>query len=144
AGQHPLFDESEDIADESVETAEDVEGAEEISVETETSVVTSQWVAGKIGYIRLDMFTESAPEQFETHLNEMKKAGLTSLILDLRNNPGGLIHSVEHIAGMFIDKGILMYTKDRGGVESPFAILHGEKLNIPVTVLVNENSASAS
>ncbi|USB32571.1 S41 family peptidase [Paenibacillus sp. YPG26] len=97
-----------------------------------------------IGYIQLTSFAENADEDFADALSNLKASGMKSLVLDLRDNGGGYIDTASNIAKHFIDKGILMYTQDQSGLLVPQVITGGVKLGVPVVILTNENSASAS
>ncbi|MGI5174442.1 S41 family peptidase [Treponema sp. OMZ 840] len=102
----------------------------------------------KTGYLRIIEFTPKTAERVQDALDSFKKAGFTSLIIDLRNNPGGLIVSVAEVADKFINKGVIVSTKSRLMFEnsvyrasSKTAVLPE---NTPVVVLINKGSASAS
>jgi carboxyl-terminal processing protease len=105
----------------------------------------------RIGYIRLSQFTPSAAEEVAEALKETFKqaqdAGgdLNGLILDLRNNPGGVMDGALAIADMFLDSGVIMSIRGRTSPPVEFeASAQGTVPNFPMAVLVNENSASAS
>ena len=97
----------------------------------------------KIGYIHIKSFDDVTGEDFEASYKKLKDAGMEGLVLDLRNNPGGSLDVCLDIADKFLDKGVIVTTEDKNGEiiteESDEA-----KDDIPMTVLVNENSASAS
>lgn len=114
----------------------------EVKIDTVTSAMLDQ--NKEVGYISILQFAPDTDERFEEHLNQLKQQGMTSLILDLRDNPGGYIDTANNIAKQFIDKGLLMFTKDSSGILKPFVITDGKKSNLEVYVLVNEDSASAS
>lgn len=97
-----------------------------------------------IGYIRVSSFSSDADELFSSAVDELKEQGMTSLILDLRDNPGGLLDTAANMAKRFIRNGNLIHTKDRSNRTVPYAIKGERTIDIPVTVLVNEFSASAS
>lgn len=98
-----------------------------------------------VGYLKVHSFSEDADEQFAQKLEEMKASGdFRSLVVDLRNNPGGLLESAGYIASNFIKDSVLIHTKTRAGTDEPAKIVGGSTLDVPVYVLVNENSASAS
>ncbi len=106
--------------------------------------VASALLPGNTGYIQISSFTSEADEEFAEHLAKLQQRGMKSLIVDLRNNPGGYVESAQHIAAHFIEKGILMYTKDNTDKLQPTEIQGGSSLPMPIAVLVNKNSASAS
>lgn len=96
------------------------------------------------GYIRLTSFSSQADELFAEKVRAMEAEGLSALVLDLRDNPGGLLDTAGGIAGLFIEKGQLIYMRDRSGTEVPHPVSGENPLDVPVFVLVNEFSASAS
>ncbi|MBQ9908936.1 MAG: S41 family peptidase [Treponema sp.] len=101
----------------------------------------------KIGYVRLIEFTPQAVERTQEALDSFKKSGATSLIIDLRNNPGGLITSAADIADKFIDNGPIVSTKSRLSFENSVFTATSKKTtvrNMPIVVLINKGSASAS
>lgn len=100
-----------------------------------------------IGYIRLIEFREDTPEDFNRALETLSKGGMNALILDLRNNPGGLLEVAVKVAEKFTDKGkMIVYTKGRkGNQELEFrASAPRPILTVPMAVLINEGSASGS
>ncbi len=100
-----------------------------------------------IGYIRLVEFRENTSKDMDLVLNNLSKQGLNALILDLRNNPGGLLEAAAQVTGKFIPKGkLVVYTKgrkDRQTLEF-FSESNHPMLNLPMAVLINEGSASGS
>jgi carboxyl-terminal processing protease len=100
------------------------------------------------GYVRLAQFQERSDRDLHRALEKLaaEKAGLKGLVLDLRNNPGGLLTQAVRIADLFLDSGMIVYTEGR--IESQkqkyFAQKEGSWLDFPVVVLVNGGSASAS
>jgi carboxyl-terminal processing protease len=98
-----------------------------------------------IGYIQVLEFSQSAVEQFETAIQNLKDAGMEKLVVDLRNNPGGLLTAVCDILEMVQPEGLIVYTEDRNGKREEYSSKKGDRrLNCPIAVLVNEYSASAS
>jgi carboxyl-terminal processing protease len=112
--------------------------------EITTASVTSKIIGSKIAYIAITGFTQTADEEFSAALDKMRAAGMKSLVLDLRDNTGGYMDSALNIASKFIDAGIMMYTSDQSGVLTPVTITNGSKIGVPVVVLTNEYTASAS
>ncbi|MNO51346.1 putative CtpA-like serine protease [compost metagenome] len=98
----------------------------------------------RIGYIAITSFSETADKEFDTELNKLRKAGMKSIVLDLRNNLGGYVDAAQNIAKRFIRNGTLMYTADQSGVLEAVPITDGEDINMPVVVLTNELTASSS
>ena len=104
---------------------------------------------GKTGYVRLIQFTPETPHRVQEALDSFAKAGYENLIIDLRDNPGGLITSVSEIADKFIDDGPIVTTKSRLLYENQVFNASKAKTvsstkNIPIIVLINKGSASAS
>jgi carboxyl-terminal processing protease len=109
--------------------------------------VYSRMEDSNIGYVRLVEFTDDAPEKLSNAITELKKEGAESLILDLRNNPGGLLKAAVEISGFFIDKGeMIVYTKGRSADQNREFHASGDPLDsaIPLCVLINKGSASGS
>ncbi|MFA5118098.1 MAG: S41 family peptidase [Candidatus Omnitrophota bacterium] len=100
-----------------------------------------------IGYIRLIEFRENTPDDLNTKLEDLKKQGLNALILDLRNNPGGLLDSAVKVASEFIEKGkIVVSTKGRKTSQNLefYSNFSHPLITIPMVVMINEGSASGS
>ncbi len=112
-----------------------------IKIET----VHSEMLDGNIGYIRLRQFIKTSAPDVGRAVIDLKNSGAKGLILDLRNNGGGLLDSACDICDLFIDGGLVVSTKGR--VESAneeFFAHEGVLTNLPLVVLINEGSASAS
>lgn len=109
--------------------------------------ITGNKKAGKIGYLKIIEFTPLTPDRVQQALDSFKKDGVAALIIDLRNNPGGLITSVEKVADKFIDDGPIVSTKSRISYENTVYIA-GRRTTTwrgtPVIVLINKGSASAA
>ncbi|MFC0214728.1 S41 family peptidase [Paenibacillus chartarius] len=105
--------------------------------------VNAELFQPEVGYIQVTEFSSDAGTKFAAKLDELLKQGAKSFIIDVRDNPGGLLSSAKTIVEQFVDSGVLIHTKDRNGVDEPVT-LQGRKLAVPVTILVNERSASAS
>jgi carboxyl-terminal processing protease len=106
-------------------------------------VVTTRLLGSGVGYLALSGFTSDAGSQVKRQLAELEQSGLTSLVLDLRNNGGGYVNTAQEIAGLFVKEGVLAHMKDRDGNDHPLDV-KGDVKPYPVTILVNGNSASAS
>lgn len=102
----------------------------------------------KTGYLKIIEFTPNTAERVQDALDSFKKEKFTSLIIDLRNNPGGLINSVSDVADKFIDNGPIVSTKSRIEYENSVFTASPKKTtvqkNLPIIVLINRGSASAS
>jgi carboxyl-terminal processing protease len=108
-------------------------------------VVESSYLDGGVGYVKIHSFSDNSDELFSDSLAAMKAKGdFKSLVVDLRDNPGGLLESAAYIASEFVKDNVLIHTKTRAGTDEPVKIVGGNTLDLPVYVLVNENSASAS
>lgn len=99
-----------------------------------------------IGYVAITNFQDHTVEDFNTAINELKKQGMKSLILDLRFNPGGLLNIAVEIADMFLEKGVIVSTKGRDKSQDVVYNAHkGATLGeYSLIVLINNGSASAS
>lgn len=111
----------------------------------ELNPITSKILDNNIGYIKLPSFDEKSSDHFKEKVDDLVSQGATSLIIDLRNNGGGIVDESTTIANYFLDKGkTIMTTKDKNGNEEITKAEKDKIYNMPVVVLVNENSASAS
>lgn len=110
------------------------------------SVDPSFMVNNEVGYVRVTRFAATTYDEFSKALADLKKQGMTKLILDLRNNPGGYLDQAFKMASMFIDRGKkIVYTKSRiPAYNEEYLSEGGEYTKIPLIVLVNDGSASAS
>lgn len=110
--------------------------------------VRSRVVAEDVGYLRITQFQQNTSAEFEQDLAELLENNplLTGLILDLRNNPGGLLRSAVDIADMFLDSGLIVSTKGRieSANQSFYAKPDAQAAELPVIVLINRGSASAA
>ena len=98
----------------------------------------------KIGYIAVSSFEEVTKQQFRDALEKLEKEGERSLIIDLRNNGGGLLSTAVDMLDRLLPKGTLVYTMDKKGEKEVYSSTDKEHFDKPVAILVNENSASAS
>ncbi len=109
--------------------------------------VSSRMLEDGIGYIRLRNFHQHTTEELEAALAQLQEAGLQGLILDLRDNPGGLLHQSVSVAEQFLQEGALVvYTQGRGKKQNLrfFTKRPGRYLSLPLIILMNSSSASAS
>ncbi len=107
------------------------------------TTVSSRMLEEGIGYLSISGFKENTYEQFQEALQNLQEQGMEALILDLRNNPGGLVKSVYQIGEELLPEGTMVYTLDKNENRNDL-VCDGEYLDISLVVLVNENSASAS
>ena len=105
--------------------------------------VESCMLPEQIGYIRLWEFMGDAPEGMRSAFDGLKEQGMKGLLLDLRDNPGGLLDHAIAIGDMFLDEGVLTYVQYKDGSKQYYRTSEGAE-DIPICVLVNENSASCS
>ena len=105
--------------------------------------VDSRMLQDKIGYISISSFKDNTYDQFKEALEELQAQGMEGLVLDLRDNLGGLVRSVYQIGEELLPEGTMVYTLDNKENREDLKC-DGEYLDIPLVVLVNENSASAS
>jgi len=107
--------------------------------------VKSKTLEGGIGYVKISQFQEQTSADLTAALKQLGQAKISSLILDLRNNPGGLLSSAIDVSGEFLPKGkLVVYTKTRSGEKSEFLTEGDKSFDLPMIVLVNQGSASAS
>ncbi len=97
-----------------------------------------------IGYIRLAQFSAKASQEVAAAIKNLDSKGAQAYILDLRNNPGGLVTAGVDIARMWLDTGTIVYTVNRQGVLENFEANHQALTTAPLAVLVNSGTASAS
>lgn len=125
------------------------EDAEEITVTATRDTVEAQTVKyemleGQTGYLSVSEFDSVTYAQYEEALNELTDQGMTGLIVDLRNNPGGNLNTVCEMLDLVLPKGTIVYTEDKDGKRETATSDDEHQINVPMVVLVNGNSASAS
>src|SRR5262249_31394397 len=104
----------------------------------------------RIGYVRLTNFSKNSAEELKAVLVGLEKDGMRGLVLDLRNNPGGLLRTAVEVADLFLTDGVIVSTKGRNYKEEVFrareegTLLQGPGGPLPMVVLINKFSASAS
>ena len=107
--------------------------------------VEGKVVNDNIGYIKFTSFDETTAEDFKTTYEQLASQNIQSLIIDLRNNGGGLVDQAVDIADYFLEKGqVVIYEVDKNGNEEAEMSENDPIINIPVVILTNENTASAS
>ena len=106
--------------------------------------VTHKMLDNHIGYIQLTEFDEVTVDQFNFAVEELTAMGMESLIFDLRDNGGGLMSSVCSILETVLPKGLLVYTEDKNGEREEEWAKNPDCIEVPMVVLVNGNTASAS
>lgn len=108
-----------------------------------SKTVKNEVLEDNIGYLKITSFSEHTYKEFNTALNQLKQSNITGLVIDLRDNPGGLLTVCKDIADDLIGEGTIVYTKDNKG-NTEYLKSDKDKLGLPIAVLTNENSASAS
>ncbi|MFZ3089291.1 MAG: S41 family peptidase [Nitrospirota bacterium] len=108
--------------------------------------VRSKIVEGNIGYVRITQFQEQTGDDLKKALKKLESDKVQSLIIDLRNNPGGLLTMAVEVSEQFVESGkLIVFIKDRKGEKDEFiSRITGPVKSYPMVVLVNEGSASAS
>jgi carboxyl-terminal processing protease len=100
---------------------------------------------GQIGHLRVFSFTGTTKDEIKKALERFERSKGVGLVLDLRNNPGGLLTSVVDVTSQFLDDGLVLYQIDAQGKRTDWGVKSGGKaLDVPLVILVNEFSASAS
>ena len=106
--------------------------------------VVSELMEDGVGYIRIREFDEVTVGQFRDAVDALQNAGASSLVIDVRDNPGGLLNAVCDILDYLLPEGLLVYTMDRSGNREDYRSSDTHRVDLPMAVLVNGNSASAS
>ncbi|MCR5067284.1 MAG: PDZ domain-containing protein, partial [Erysipelotrichaceae bacterium] len=112
----------------------------------EISTTVTSRIEGKVGILAFNSFSDGSVREMETHLEKLKKAGVTSLIIDLRDNGGGYVSTLDGVSAFFMKKGdIIMRETDRNGYESIDRCKSGPAYTYDkIVILINNNSASCS
>lgn len=122
---------------------------EEYTVDVEVAQIEETTIFAKmlednIGYIQIRGFQTATLESFKEHFETLKQQGMKSLILDVRDNPGGYVNTVLDILDYMLPECDLLKTEKRGGKTRVYSSDKSAALDIPCVLLVNEESASAS
>lgn len=110
----------------------------------ENDTVYSEMKPDQIGYIQITGFEDVTYSQFEKALDELKSRGMKALVIDLRSNPGGNLETVCQMADLILPKGDIVSIKDKNGRGKVYRSDENTKLDVPLAVLINGYSASAS
>ena len=106
--------------------------------------VSHRMLDDKIGYIRISSFVNGTQKDFEDALADLQGQGMQGIVFDMRDNGGGMVDSVVAILDDILPAGTVVYTMDKSGKREDYTSDDAKKIDIPVTVLVNENTASAA
>lgn len=111
----------------------------------ENYTVENEMLDDQVGYIAVTQFNDNTAQEFEDAIDEVQANGAKAAIIDLRDNPGGLLTAVVDMCDYIMDDGVIVSTKDRdGNVIGEYKDTGKHSVDIPLVVLVNGNSASAS
>jgi len=115
------------------------------NVKTDTIVLKSIYSENMdgIGYIEIASFSENTAKEFEEEYNKLRSENIKSLIVDVRDNGGGIYEEVVKIAKILVPEGLIVYTEDKDGKRTEDKST-GKGIDIPLVLLINEESASAS
>lgn len=124
-------------------------GEEEISMDVtrawiEVPTIEHEMLEDKIGYISISEFDQVTVEQFDNAVTDLEKQKMQGLIIDLRDNPGGLVDSAVAMLDRILPKGLVVYTEDKNGKRDEEYATDKIELKVPLVLLMNGNSASAS
>lgn len=112
--------------------------------EIKTPNVSSKLMDGDIGYVNVHQFASSTGDDVKGELQTLIEKGAKGIVLDLRNNPGGLLDEAVSLAGVFIESGPIVKVKQRNGMVDVLDAPGGANVDIPLVLLANKGSASAS
>lgn len=110
----------------------------------ETPTVVYEMDEDQIATIQITEFDEVTIEQFEDCMQQAKEEGMRALVLDLRDNPGGSLQAVLEVCSHILPEGLVVYTEDKDGRRKEYNCSGRDELDVPMVVLINGNSASAS
>ena len=105
--------------------------------------VASKMLDDKLGYLRISIFSENTGKEFKTALTELESANMKGLILDMRQNPGGVVTSCVEVAREIVPKGPIVSVIQRDGTKEVY-MSDLEQTKFPIVVLLDQNSASAA
>ena len=110
----------------------------------DVKTVNYRMMDDNIGYIQIEEFDEVTSDQFSQALDSLIEQGMEALVIDIRNNPGGILDTVVAMLDELLPEGTIVSVKDRNGTAQEYTSDADTKLTVPLTVLINGNSASAS
>ncbi len=112
--------------------------------QVESPTVNHEMLDNNIAYIQITEFDQVTVDQFTEALAVCKGSGMEGLVLDLRSNPGGSLNAVCEIARKILPEGLIVYTEDKYGAKEELTCDGNNEIQVPMVVLVNDYSASAS
>lgn len=112
--------------------------------EIETVYVSEKVLDGGISYIRISMFEGHCSEQLRAALDNAEKSNAKGIIFDVRNNPGGALDIITNCVDQILDEGIILTVRDKNGKENVYKAKDKKKLDLPIVILTNAQTASAA
>lgn len=130
-------------------TLEVIRGTERLTFSVVRDAVEAKTVSytlldNNIGYLSISQFEEVTTKQFKAAVEDLQSQGMKGLVIDIRNNPGGLLDTVVGMLKYMLPDGLIVYTEDKQGNRKEYKGQDNDEFNLPLAVLVNGNSASAS
>lgn len=116
----------------------------DVEVESIPSSVRYELLENKIGYMKIDIFSEPLTTQVEKALSDLESKGMEKLIIDLRDNSGGYLDSAETTASLFLKEGKLIYSLEDKNEKEDYYDKTQTSRDYPIVILINEKSASSS
>lgn len=130
-------------------TLEVIRGTERLTFSAVRDAVEAKTVSyilldNNIGYLSISQFEEVTTKQFKAAVEDLQSQGMKGLVIDIRNNPGGLLDTVVGMLKYMLPEGLIVYTEDKQGNRKEYKGQDNDEFNLPLAVIVNGNSASAS
>lgn len=130
-------------------TLEVIRGTERLTFSAVRDAVEAKTVSytlldNNIGYLSISQFEEVTTKQFKAAVEDLQSQGMKGLVIDIRNNPGGLLDTVVGMLKYMLPDGLIVYTEDKQGNRKKYKGQDNDEFNLPLAVIVNGNSASAS
>lgn len=130
-------------------TLEVIRGTERLTFSAVRDAVEAKTVSytlldNNIGYLSISQFEEVTTKQFKAAVEDLQSQGMKGLVIDIRNNPGGLLDTVVGMLKYMLPDGLIVYTEDKQGDRKEYKGQDNDEFNLPLAVIVNGNSASAS
>ena len=130
-------------------TLEVIRGTERLTFSAVRDAVEAKTVSytlldNNIGYLSISQFEEVTTKQFKAAVEDLQSQGMKGLVIDIRNNPGGLLDTVVGMLKYMLPDGLIVYTEDKQGNRKEYKGQDNDEFNLQLAVIVNGNSASAS